>query len=51
MLQSVISELEGRGLVEESEGCKVVFLEGFKARDGVSRFSLSYSLYLSLASS
>ncbi|CAN0443412.1 unnamed protein product [Scytosiphon promiscuus] len=28
---------QGKGLLEESEGAKVVFLEGFEARDGTSQ--------------
>jgi len=37
MLDSVVSDLEAKGLVEESEGAQVVFLDGFTARDGTSR--------------
>jgi hypothetical protein len=39
MLHDVMKELEGTGLVEETGGCKVVFLDGFTARDGVSRLA------------
>jgi len=35
-LQNVIKDLEEKGLAVESEGAKVVFLEGYQNRDGTS---------------
>lgn len=37
MLDSVVHDLEEQGLVEDSGGAQVVFLEGFKARDNESK--------------
>ncbi len=34
LLSTVVEHLDGVGLLEESDGAKVVFLEGFKNRDG-----------------
>ncbi|CAN0438846.1 unnamed protein product [Ectocarpus sp. 12 AP-2014] len=37
MLPDVVSDLESEGLLEESDGAKVVYLEGFESRDGTSQ--------------
>lgn len=37
MLDDVVNDLEAAGLLEVSDGAKVVFLEGFEARDGTKQ--------------
>eukprot|EP00904_Undaria_pinnatifida_P008385 jgi/Undpi1/4677/HiC_scaffold_18.g08031.m1 len=36
-LPDIVTDLESEGLLEESDGAKVVFLEGFESRDGTSQ--------------